>query len=99
MIVSNTINSLHPTIYLTDAKTVNEFILKENEHYVRNPIIKKNMGEFFFFENGAAGIISRSKFAEFFNYQNINKQVPKIQSLLIKRFGELKANWSQPSDA
>ena len=78
MVVSNTYNSLHPTIYLTDAKLVSEFVLKENEHYARRVNISRDNGHFFFFENGAAGLASRSKFADFFNYQNIRKQVPKI---------------------
>lgn len=93
MVVTNTYNSTQPTIYLTDLKSVNEFILKENDCYSRKRFLDIGRSSFFFFEHGELGLKGRAQFSEFFKYSNVKNYLPKIQKVMIQRFGELLELW------
>lgn len=64
MVVTNTYNSTEPTIYLTDLKSVNEFIAKENECYRRKRLLtSEKHANYFFFDNGDKALENRAQFS------------------------------------
>lgn len=93
MVVTNTYNSLEPTLMLTDLDAINEFFSKDNECYVRFPGITNNTQDYFMFHNGERGMKGRTTFSSFFNHENIKSIFIDVQKIMLNRFVELKKEW------
>lgn len=83
MIVSNSVNHLEPTIYLVDPKVINEFYLKETDHYRRVEQHKTLACNMFYMIGGDEGLAHKGVFADFFRYDKVQELMPSIQKIFM----------------
>jgi cytochrome P450 len=98
MIVSNSLNALVPTIYITSPKVLNEFYIKEVEYYKRIPLLNSIVNKMFFYEGGPQSIKLKGVWANFFKYDNVVKIMPGIQQIVFDRVKSLKKTWKEGED-
>lgn len=71
MVATNSFDSTHPTILLTDIDAIGELLLLENQCYCRVPGISHEIDGILFFHYGEQALKDKAIFAEFFKHKNI----------------------------
>ena len=72
LVAGNALISTEPQLLITGAKLFREFLLVENENFMRTGSAEKtNPNKSFFFENGKKGMKYRSIYTGFFQAENI----------------------------
>ena len=87
LIAGNSLMSTEPQLLITGSKLFREFLLVENENFVRTGSTEKvYQNKSFFFENGKKAMKYRGIYTGFFKAENINKIIPQIETIFEDSF-------------
>lgn len=67
ILVANSFYTTEPTLYITSREVRAEYLLRENDFFVKMPGLKLSTSDIFVNQNGERGLKGRAQFAQFFH--------------------------------